>query len=115
MLFGCTLLLLATTASAFRAPLSAVHASRVGAITMAESRPKNLASEEKIDALPEDNFEYFPTGQLSATPSDDPAMTCFLAPDWMTEDPDKPQWLCVPDSDLSTKDRTRPSFRDDSY
>ena len=98
------MLTLALAAPAFT-PLARVHA-----VAMMPARPAVMVAEEPTPAEVEAPANYNTASTFSTGPSDDPSVSCFMAPTWMEESDEK--WVCTPTAELSKQDSTS---AEDSY
>ena len=68
------------------------------------TRSPVMSAAKDEEPTAEEPTATFPAATLEDAPSEDPMMTCFLAPDWVGTVEKK--WVCAPLSSLSKIDST---------
>ena len=101
------LLLLAfgiASASAFTLPSAFAPATRTrsAAITLSEKKEEQKATKSEAIADVTGVYAEFASSKFyEEPPEDDANLTCFMAPDWMAQEADKPgAWVCQDRMDL---------------
>ena len=101
------LLLLAlgiASANAFTLPSAFAPATRTrsAAITLSEKKEEQKATKSEAIADVTGVYAEFASSKFyEEPPEDDANLTCFMAPDWMAQEADKPgAWVCQDRMDL---------------
>ena len=98
--------LMIALSSAFTVPMPAARAAALPArspLIMSESKPAPKSEPER--SFPNANAAF------RDSPSEDPTVTCFLAPDWMGSN----QWVCSNTNFHDSSSSKRKTYQDDSY
>lgn len=101
MIYALLLATLAASASAFHLPAAALHHTPARAALRMEAPTEPKATQPKAT---------YPAASFADGPSDDPLVTCFLAPGYMGAADEK--WVCMNHSELRKADTTG---AEDSY
>ena len=92
------------SASAFTLPSAFAPATRTrsAAITLSEKKEEQKATKSEAIADVTGVYAEFASSKFyEEPPEDDANLTCFMAPDWMAQEADKPgAWVCQDRMDL---------------